>query len=1026
MDGARKPDVLVIHVTDIHVKTAEVLALPDAVKVASAIGAVCEYPARIVLLISGDIAYSGQESQYRIFRDYLGKVVDHLSKHNPISIDICTTPGNHDCNLDLQPVFLRTVSLNGIESAKDAGDFLQLADNLCVVQAPYKAFRDAVSNDLVEFSPVQTRKEFDFEGTKICIDLLNSAWASTKSDEPGQLRFATALLEDVPKADLMLAAIHHPPPWMVPSDRRELQKWLDEHYDYVFCGHEHDQEDVTHTRHHTSEAASTSRILTGNAFHTLDDVESRGFQGFLWDRTADKILIINFIEDGASFKRDTSLGWSERISNGSRNRSAVRVTKAFEEFLDDAGLRFSHPYVNRRLALSDIFVFPEVRKLDLKTIDLGKLTNVVPNEEFIASVLTGPTTVVVGPEQSGKTTLAKVFHRKFCVFGKHPLYLDGADLKSANRGEVTSWINAAKAHQFYGRDLELFETLTPAERVVLLDNIEAVPAGLKGANEVFARAQNLASTVVVFTSNSPLLSVALAGATGDDETEPFWKDADLYELMAFGNARRLDVIRKWVYLGRENSYAEEVLEIESRQVHDFLDNTLGRHGLPKFPVYILLLLQQIEVMRASKGIISSGSQGYLFELVITDSFNRASLSSPINTVMAYLASFARYLVDSDVAHVDQEDFVRFHDTFVKQKIIRVDRESLFRELKEIDVLSDDDRGVGFRYPYYFYYFLARDIAGSIASTGTRALLDTIVEFVHTERSTNVLMFLAHFRHEAEVLNRLIPRAKALFSAHAEAELAENTPLLLRFRTADERRYLIDGPARKVSDRENAARDRDERNAHTRRHEDSNDDPLQVNAAFKLIQVLGQVLKSRAGDLDATVKLEIAETVISLGRRFMTSMYSILGPAADEVVGMLSNAFEDSLKVDKQNAVDIANRLFAFVIASVAIAGCARTAMALSSAELMPLIDQMDKANQNETKRLILLGARLQADRSFPIERIEKLMSSLKTPKELSVTVLRRFVERRLFLNPPDRTLVRSVCNALGLELRSLDGLAKRV
>lgn len=1011
----QKPDVVFVHLTDLHVRDEKSATLSRAEPLARAIGSLREVESHVVIILSGDIAYFGSAEQYVLVREFIDELRKALDAWGWLSITVLAAPGNHDNDYTCTDDFARQSLLQQAE--RMAEDDLRAVTSLAAVQRNFNEFRTAEFIEYQSSNVLQARADLNFEGDQIIIDLLNSAWCSVKDDKPGQLTMPTSALTPPPtSASLAIAAIHHPPNWYTPPDQRRLVECLDQRYEIVLWGHEHEADDVERIRR---KSGATVKFVIGNAFDPPDHENvTPGFNCFQWNRRDQDFREVAFEWDGSRFKPRDDI-WLGRVpTNGARRAGAIRFTEEFSRFLDDPGVAFTHPYVSRSIHLSDIFVFPEFRKVDGSRSIETKIGSDYRGPEFIDHLLTRTKSIVIGPEQSGKTSFAKTLMLIAPRKGRMPLYLDGQTLKSSNRGEVRAWLKAAQSEQYTADGLEAFLQLEPSDRVVILDNAHLLPAGADGANQVVAFVSDFARVTVIFSSQSPAMAI-LSGESSGGRAESYWKAADMYDLLPLSHVGRSNIIRRWVSLGREGRVSEDDIEADVRLHKNALDQVLGRNFLPKFPLFVLILLQQFETFKDSKAVVASGSHGYLFEALIIDSFEKHVGSFSIGSVFSYLALLARLMHDRDERVVSAVEHARFHTTFMSQKLVDLDRELLLNELVSAHVLMRSASGISFRYQYLYYYYLAKNLAETKGDPGSQEHIDRLVEFVHTEQSSNVLMFLAHLGGEVDVVERLISKAKSVFDEFEQVNIEDYSGLLQRYRTVRDRAVLLEGEARELSEFHDKEQDRREVQTADSDLRDSDEGSLQFNTSFKLLQILGQVLRSQAGRVDGSELVEIAECCLSLARRTLGSVYTLIDSSPEGLVREASGIFEKQLSVDKTRALDIANRFLAFVVVSMAVTTTAKVAEAIGAAELLPVIEHLEEKSPDLTERLLLVSARLSGERDFAGHAVKALERDLAKSRVLPRMVLAEMVTRRFFLRPPDRHTKQTYCELLNIETRKL-------
>src|SRR5690606_16681498 len=109
----------------------------------------------------------------------------------------------------------------------------------------------------------------------------------------------------------------------------------------------------------------------------------------------------------------------------------------------------------------------------------------------------------------------------------------------------------------------------------------------------------------------------------------------------------------------------------------------------------------------------------------------------------------------------------------------------------------------------YFYYLAKWICAKSNALSSDNVLDRMVALVHTELSSNVLMFVAHLQQEQRVIERLIPLIKELYPEQRDKlkSLEAYSPLSVKFRTAEQRATLLEGNVAAVSDVTHAEQDR---------------------------------------------------------------------------------------------------------------------------------------------------------------------------------------------------------------------------
>lgn len=1008
------PDILICHISDLHIKNEASVALERIPLIAGAIGSQITRPTNVIIAVSGDIAFSGKADEYALAAQALERLLVSLESWDTSSKFLLVSPGNHDCDFDAIPSVVQSALIKDIQEGST--QIVSISTELVRTQVDFNLFRDVVCTSSRKVNELLSVVELDLQGRKILVHLVNSAWTSRVHEVPGSLRMPLGSLpEIVEDADLSIAIVHHPLNWYAPGDARHFSEWLDTHVDMALWGHEHMLDDVEQTR---IRLASKVQHLLAMPIEDPDVV--CGFTCVKFDAPSGSMEKVSFEwhEEG-KLNLVHSSGSISCPLNPARFLGKIRFSKAQLEFLDDTGALLKHPQLSRHLKLSEILVAPEIRHLNSDKVEAERLTASMGVHELVDAAVANKKSIVIGPEQSGKTTFAKLLISELRSRGMAPIYLDTVELKSANRGEIKGWLNSAIATQYESDCIDDLMQLSPDARFAVVDNLQSAPAGATGVTRIFELLSAFASGVLSLTSDSPAISVISANYE-DEEDSAYWIGSSLYELLPLGHKRRGELIRKWIAIGRTDQLSPEAIEHEARQVKAVIDATMGKNFLPRYPIFVLVLLQQLEVGKELKTVISNGSQGFLFDALITKAFESFVRRHSQNTVRDFLAGMAAQIWNSEHSRLSSDSIHALHEELTA-KLVTIDLPVLMRELTDARIILSDGRGFGFRYPYLYYFFLALWISKQEVTERVQSI-DRLVEFVHTEQSANVLIFLAHLERQQEVLSALLPVAETLYKGVPEGTLADFSKLSLRFRTAEEKQVLLVGRPDQVSDHINAERDGSERALLKRDDEAAKaqlEEVLKFNTATKSIQVLGQVLRSRASGISRDEKLRIARASMGLTRRMMSVVYGVIYDCADVFVLYASDAFENAFKVDKQDAIEIANSFIGLLVVGFGQVAIGKVADALASPELPLLIKELEAENPDQDSRLMFLMARLIGDSEYPSQAVVDLNDELRPANILARSVLSWAVARRFHMDPPEHSIRDQACASLGIEMKRL-------
>lgn len=219
----------------------------------------------IIILVSGDIAFSGNKSEYDLIKDFFHDL-STISK-----IIFCA--GNHDHDFSVYSEgTLRDVLLElPIEKYDDS-----IISKVIEGHKSYYEFESNICNVDIVDETLLSKMYFIESDQKYSIQSLNTAWCSTLHEKGGNLKFPISqLIKNNDTNHLKITFFHHPLSWLEPNNSKELRNILRENNQIIITGHEHinDSFKVETDSSLTLMIESTTfydNSLTDNGFITLE------------------------------------------------------------------------------------------------------------------------------------------------------------------------------------------------------------------------------------------------------------------------------------------------------------------------------------------------------------------------------------------------------------------------------------------------------------------------------------------------------------------------------------------------------------------------------------------------------------------------------------------------------------------------------------------------------------------------------------------------------------------------------------
>ena len=244
--------LLLIHLSDIHITTDDDAIIGRQQHIANAVKNLDHTLDTCVVVVSGDVAYSGTADQYVVAFEFLANLKESLAARlphtvtdDPISVHFIIVPGNHDCDFATSGPLREVVATSILDDNSRATE----PDIVRTCTATQDSFFDFLS--AIEPSPgIPYDKEYDARLSykyqlpcgpeSITFVCYNTAWLSQIEESPGRLFFPPqAARPHHNDSVLVIASFHHPYNWLEPTAARAFRDNVESTADLILTGHEH-------------------------------------------------------------------------------------------------------------------------------------------------------------------------------------------------------------------------------------------------------------------------------------------------------------------------------------------------------------------------------------------------------------------------------------------------------------------------------------------------------------------------------------------------------------------------------------------------------------------------------------------------------------------------------------------------------------------------------------------------------------------------------------------------------------------
>ncbi|UPG88188.1 metallophosphoesterase [Luteibacter aegosomaticola] len=1006
--------ILILHLSDMHLDDKVPGLEERAAKVTSAALSPLMDVDEVHIVISGDIASTGAVGDFSAagrFLAALDSAILDRTGSKPVHV---LAAGNHDCDFSAKDQSVRDVLLKNIETAPNAITD-GIAEGVASVLGNYRSFARQWTSTGNDQGPWLTVHEL----RSVRYVVLHSAVTSRLKEVAGKLHMPTPAF-DYDGSRRTVLVMHHPLNWLTPESHWPLAQWAPLAGDLFLMGHEHIN---TAERVSNLHEDASMVYLHAHVFHDAKHPDESAFQTIYLDQET------GYQPRAYAWRGDHYGLWEERskaemLMWPGRAAGALSLSADGLGFLSSPGANYTHRRVEK-LRLQDIYVWPDI-KPGRPEKDTGQLLTdalVIPAASLVSGKRS-PVVIIRGGERHGKTSLAKMMMLGMQRSGVHPIYFSATHVSSWRERALEERFDEA-VDLFYGKkSRDVYRQLPPASRALVIDDFD-LPQLKTGFAEGVRLLARQFGTIYLMVDAYPGMEVALEEFLASEH----FSDTELFDLLPSKASHRMELIERWIAIGAEPLRNDDPRKIVAAKLCKVVDETLGRNLLPALPVFVLIILQRAELAQDLDTVVQSGSHGFLYESMILTALQKVSACDVV-TSQAYLVAFAAHLDALGREQLSQEEFERFHVAHCERFHLGLSLRTMQAQLVAADLLDESGSCVRFCYEFHYYYFFARHLSQT-DWVRLEPRIDALVASIHTERSANVLLFLAHIQRDVRIAEKILVHAEGLFAEKPEVDLFDRKGPLPDLSPGNVRHVLLTGS--RTLELESHHQDevdadcaqRDVYDVTEQRLQQRLNDALAMNGAFKTLQVLGQVLRNHAGEIERDEKARMADTCVALGLRILSFLHEFMGENGNEM--LIFRAIQLRKEDPELTETDITRMLETYLpsfVSSTTVGTLIKIANAVGSETLTRTLD--DVLGGTDTRRLLRLITTLEHFSDFPADKVlEFEKDTLRHAPPLPQSVLRRFLLRRFYLFPVREELKRAVLDRFRIESLPFQALAQR-
>jgi hypothetical protein len=1013
----------VLHISDIHlrtnVKSNSVLDKIDSV--GRAIKTELYGISKLIILVSGDTAFSGKEAEYEYGITLLDGIKESITRHLKMDILIVTIPGNHDCDFGIN----KSVRDDLMFAVRNRHDFKLSEDKINQIAKPQEHY--FFFEDIYEERECLTYKdrlfkqyEFSIGDFKVIFNCLNTAWISELHEQPGKMIYPLDNYKDLlnkGKGGLVFTALHHPLHWLDPMNNRLNKDIIEEYSDLVLTGHEH----VPTFKQTTDLERNYTGYIEGGALQTNNPEESE-FNLLLINLFDRKQKVIKYKWDSEKYSSDRVLNWAD-LRIGRPSSEIIQVNEDFNTFLNDVGITLNHPKKSK-VELDEIYVFPDAKILKLEQssneevemyINLNELKEIKEENKFL----------ITGVEQIGKSTFCKVIFRHYLSQGYIPVLIDGRKLNNSSIEEFNKVVYKSFSNQYSEEQLEEYKQLSDDKKLIIIDDFDKSKLNSRFSLILLSNINKYYKNLIV-TGNELL---KFQDFLFSDEIDEDFGEVNFqkYEIMPFGHRLRGQLINKWNKIG-ETEWTEDAELISKNATFENTINTIiGNNFVPSVPFFIMVMLQTLE--SGTSHNLSESTYGYYYEHLIRQAFIKINIKNEeIDAFYNFITELSFVFFEDQAIEKTRQELNEFHVWYNREYHLSLDISNNLSKLVDASILNNVQDIYKFKYKYTYYYFVARYLSINITESSIRQKISEMCSKLYLEEYANIIMFLTHLSKDPFVLDEILKNSKKIFEEYKPAKLEEDVINLNKLIVEIPKIIIEDKDVEQNREEHLYARDQFERSKkEVAINQVEDGDPMamqeldiigKLNLSFKTLEILGQILKNYYGSIKGSQKLILGEEAYNLGLRSLGSFLTMINEHSESIVKEIEKILSEKKITSKEEISKIASKFVFNLCCAISYHFIKKISTSVGSKKLTETFNRILQENNTIAVNLIDLSIKFDHIHNIPFAQIEEIKDGLRQNNLIGYSLLRGLVVNYLYMFKTNFRDKQKICSLLDISIES--------
>lgn len=718
-----KETIVFLHLSDIHIGKEKDISDEHIRKIVDSLKSYKSIKIKnVIIIISGDITQSGENSQFLNAGKMIGSLITGIRDTFGCYFKVLIVPGNHDVNHAGKPLdisYLKEEKYAEVESQEHhkLSSFYNFA-----------RFNRCFKHSEIYYDT----QILNIQGVKIKVNLINNGIFSTCDEYKGLLYLPNDYIDklsDREDADFVISIMHHAPDYYRDNIKNRVEDTIVRNSNILFHGHEH----YNYSKQTSFNGSDCTVIQSGGCLCNNGNWSDSSYFIGLLDTESLKYEYYKYTWNSSAKQYEHDSGKKVDVKP---QKPDFKITEDFQEFIHDDN---EEKY----------YVFPSIIYHGNKSTEDFLIET---SSYFEEELQKHRYSIIVGAGNVGKTTLLKNLFSSFAK-SHYVLYASPEKLleKSKHKRQNIDKLIKALFEDIYGvseSEWQAFEQSDAADCIFMLDDFEQID-GIN-ISDFFKSLSGRFGTIIITNTRIIDFDTSIINI---DEKETIAK----FEIKAPVGHKRREIIRA-VVLDKADDKSEQNVESIVKQVDHIIKTQLNI--IPPEPYYIIQMAENFMNHVGEAIYKSTNAFSKVFEANLTNKIDEALKTNTknrnitVDLMYVIFRKLAYYIHFNKAYPVKRCEIERVIKEYNDEYGNNLETEDIISIAKAAKIIADTEKSreeYRFRNKSILAYFVAKEIVARKDVAG----LEDVINKACINICTDILLFIIYLTDETSILSQIM-------------------------------------------------------------------------------------------------------------------------------------------------------------------------------------------------------------------------------------------------------------------------------